>query len=188
MKAGNRNLVVMTDVDGVPWGVALGDDVVPEHEGGCHGLRDWLGIQDDAPTVADGLCHPITPGPDQALMQPATRDLATLIVLNRPSAAGWPPGKDVRPRDVLDGAFCDECRVDDALVTAHDRGIAVPAAFKPADRKLLGDTADSMAAGRLAIADASAVRVGPMRVLVDKAGERLPPGGGMDGLGGPSTR
>lgn len=57
---------------------------------------------------------------------------------------------------------------DDILVTAYDQGSAVSAAFRPADRKLLADIAEAMAAGALALADGSMVGVGPVLVLADQ--------------------
>ncbi|GJE74244.1 hypothetical protein ACFQWF_20630 [Methylorubrum suomiense] len=64
MKAGNDNRVVLLGLDQAPWGVALGHDAAAEHVGGCVGLRDWLGVPDDAATVEDGLCRPKGPSPD----------------------------------------------------------------------------------------------------------------------------
>ena len=51
MKAGNDNRVVLLGLDQAPWGVALGHDAAAEHVGDCVGLRDWLGVPDDAATV-----------------------------------------------------------------------------------------------------------------------------------------
>lgn len=67
MKAGNGNRVVLLANDGRPRGVALGDDGQAEHVGACPGLRDWLGIPNDAGSVGEACCRPKAPGPDAVL-------------------------------------------------------------------------------------------------------------------------
>ncbi len=77
MKAGNDNRVVLLGLDQAPWGVALGHDAAAEHVGGCVGLRDWLGVPDDAATVV--VFVPLFYPPDSNIVTHSCHILQTLI-------------------------------------------------------------------------------------------------------------
>ncbi|MFY9294729.1 MAG: hypothetical protein WAP03_29205 [Methylorubrum rhodinum] len=170
MKAGNDNRVLLLGLDQAPWDVALGHDAAAEHVGGCLGLRDWLGVRDDATTVEDGLCRPRARRSDWVLVQHDDPNLATLLILNEPFATEWrAKRRGIRLRDLRDGeAFHGAIQEVDSLVTAYDQDALALAAFRPADRQLLADMAGALVAGRLAFADGGEGRVGPVLVLADR--------------------
>lgn len=168
MKAGNENRVVLIGLDGTPWGVALGHDCKAEHEGRCFGLRDWLGIPDDAVTVEDACCRPMAAAPDWAFVDHADKGLATLLVLNDPFSADWRAKcRGVRRSHVRDArSFLGAHQQDDALCTAYDQRGAILAAFRADDRRPLADLADAVERGRLAFSDGDCT--GPILVLADR--------------------
>ncbi|MGY2049086.1 hypothetical protein [Methylobacterium sp. JK268] len=169
MKAANQDRVVLLGLDGTPWAVALGRDAKAEHEHGCLGLLDWLGIGDEAITVADVCCRPRPTGPDWALCEPDDPRAATVLGLNSAEAGIWRTKRHaLKPKHVQsDGdAFYGACQEDDALVTAWDDRSAALAAFRPVDRKLVRDIAEAVRTGRLVAFDGGAV--GPILVLADR--------------------
>ena len=169
MKAANQDRVVLLGLDGTPWGVTLGRDAKAEHEHGCFGLLGWLGITNDAVTVADACCRPRPSGPDWALSEPDDPKAATVLSLNSAEAGIWRTKRHaLKPRHVQsDGeAFYGAVQEDDALVTAWDDASVALAAFRPGDRKLLRNIAEALRTGRLVAFDGGPV--GPILVLADR--------------------
>jgi hypothetical protein len=174
MKAANQERIVLIGLDGIPWGVALGRDAKAEHEYGCSRFLEWLGIENEAVTVADACCRPrpCPPRGEWALCEPADPQAATVLSLNSVEAGIWRTKRHaLKPKHVQsDGeAFYGAEQEDDALVTAWDDECAALAAFRPTDRTLVRDIAGAIRTGRLVAFDGG--RVGPILVLAD----RVPP-------------